>query len=151
MLAVLGKEVSLRTPARLLTTCDGVLGKEQIQVRQVFNVDVTPDGRSFCKLEAPPTGKDLMGNVRDLVAAGISGAGSFTINSRWTNNRNLQRGAVAADNNLVDVTVKVVSLSERGDFGNVLDVIEDLGVKLAEFIGLCKINEDSRAGSVYEV
>lgn len=114
-------------------------------------MDVTPDGRSICELEAPLTDKDLIGEVRDLVAAGISGAGSLAVNSGWTNNRNLQRGAVGFDNNLVDITVRVFSLRERGNFGNVLDVIEDLGVNFAEFLGLCQINEDSRTGSVYEI
>lgn len=114
-------------------------------------MDVTPDGRPICQLEGLPTGKGVTGEARNLAAAGVSGAGSLTVNSRWTNNRNLQRGTVAADNNLVYITVRVSILRERGDFSNVLDIIEDLGVSLAELIGLCSINEDSRTGSVYEI
>lgn len=149
--AILSKIVSLRTPARLLTARGGILGKEQIQVRQIFDVDIAPDSLSLPNMEGLPTFEGLTGNARNLAAASISRAGPLTVNGGWANNCNLQRVAATTKNDLVNITMRVSSLRERGDFGNVLDVIVDLGVKLAEFVGFCEIAEDSRARSVDEI
>lgn len=151
MFAILSKIVSLRTPARLLTARGGIFGKKQIQIRQIFDVDIAPDSLSLTNMEGLPTFKGLMGEARDLVAASISGARSITVNCGWANNCNLQRVAATTKNDLVDITMRVSGLGERGNFGNVLDVIVDLGVKLAEFVGFCEIAEDSRARSVDEI
>lgn len=151
MFAVLGKVVSLRTPGRLLATCSSILGKEQIQIGQVFNVDITPDGRSFRKLEGLPTGKGVTSEARDLVTAGISGTGSVAVNGRWANNCDFQCGAVTFNDNLVDIAVRMPSLGEGGDLSNVLDVIVDLLGNLTEPFGLCDVAEDSRTGGVDEI
>lgn len=90
----------------------------------------------------------MTGDARYLVAAGVSWAGSITVNGGWTNNCDLQCAAATTNNNLVNITVKVPSLRERSDFSNVLDVIVDLVVKVAEFVGFFDIAEDGRAGSM---
>lgn len=148
MLAILGKIVSLRTPTRLLATSGGILGKKQIQVRQIVDVDVAPDSFSLPDFEGLPTLQGLTGDARYLVTAGVSWARSITVNGGWTNNCDLQGAAAAGNNNLVNITVKVPILRERSDFSNVLDVIVDLLVKLAEFVGFFDIAENSRAGSM---
>lgn len=109
-------------------------------------MDVAPDSFPLTDLEGLPTLQGLTGDVRYLVAAGVSWAGSVTINGGWTNNCDLQRAAATTNNNLVDITVKVPSLRKRSYFSNVLDVIVDLVVKLAEFVGFFDIAKDSRAG-----
>lgn len=151
MFAILSKIVSLRAPARLLTARGGILGKKQIQVRQIFDVDIAPDRFPLPNMEGMPTFKGLTGKVRDLVAAIISRAGSLTVNGGWANNYNLQCVAATTKNDLVNITMRVPSLRERGDFGNALDVIVDLGVKLAEFVGFCEIAEGSSARIVDEI
>lgn len=152
MFAILRKVVSLRTPSRLRPTRRSILGQEQIQVRQIINVDVIPDIFTLRNLEALPTLQRQSSQFRDLVTTGVSGARTRAVDSWWADNGCLQRAAVACNDNGVDITVKMAGLWKRGDFVNGRNVIVDFLVsELAELVGTVDVGEHSRAGGVDEV